>query len=193
MKRALLALGLLLQACASGTPTTNEYLLRDATAPAPTRAGTAEVALNSVWVAPYLDRAGIVVETAPLQIVEARYERWAEPLGESLRRLLQVEIARTAGVVDTAAAGREGSELGVDVSVHEFHGDISGTARLIAEWTLQGRQGAARRFQFARSEQTQGDGYPALVASQLSLARQLGAAIGQSTVQHRAAATAAAP
>ena len=87
MKPALLTLALLLHACAASTPATREYLLRDATTAVAAPAGAAEVTLDSVRMAPYLDRAGIVVEVAPLQIVEARYERWAEPLGLALRGL----------------------------------------------------------------------------------------------------------
>lgn len=193
MKRALLTLSLLLQACAASAPVTHEYLLRDSTTAVTPPAGTAEVTLNAVRMAPYLDRPGIVVEVAPLQIAEARYERWAEPLGLALRRVLQVEIARAAGVTVVAAAGGTDSDLSVDVSVHEFHGAIDGTVRLVADWTLLSRQGEGRHLQFSRTEQTSADGYAAVVASQLSLARQLGASIGQSIASYRRAAQTATP
>lgn len=181
---ALLILIALLQACASTPAVTNEYLLRT---PTPqensSRTFRSSVTLNPVWVASYLDRGGIVIATSAHQITEARYERWAEPLPASLQRILQVEIARTAHVrVNTESTSGPESELIINVRVYQFHGDLDGKVRLVAEWSLlrAGASDGGRRYEFAHSLPTAAKGYPALVEAQLSLATQLATRIGAS-------------
>ena len=193
MKQAitLIVLIALLQACASTTPVTSEYLLRAPTLPEHS-AGTfrGSVTLNPIWVATYLDREGIVIETSAHQITEARYQRWAEPLTTSLQRVLQVEIERSANVrVNTASTSGPESDLSIDVRVYQFHGDLNGKVKLVAEWSLQ-RTGASDEgssYQFSRSAATAAEGYPALVETQLSLATQLAARIGTSVREQLAA------
>lgn len=183
MKQAILGLTLILAACAAAPPQSREYLLRP---PLPEESAAyaargPAVSLNAIWLAPYLDRGGIVLESAPNQLIEARNERWAEPLGMSLQRILQVDIARGGGVqVDLGPARREGSALAIDVRIYQFHGDLDGRVRLVAEWSLTAPGGASQRFQFSQTRLSTAEGYPAIVAAQLALARQLGEAIGAS-------------
>ena len=193
MKQAitLFVLIALLQACASTAPVTNEYLLRAPTLPENT-AGTfhSSVTLGPIWVAPYLDRGGIVIETSAHQITEARYEQWAEPLAAALQRVLQVEIERSARVrVNTASTSGPESELSIDVRVYQLHGDLNGKVKLVAEWSLQptgaGDEGSS--YQFSRSAATTAEGYPALVETQLNLATQLADRIGASVREQLAA------
>jgi uncharacterized lipoprotein YmbA len=186
MKQAIAVIVLLtlLQACASSAPVTNEYLLRAPALPEST-AGALDrrVTLNPIWVASYLDREGIVVATSPHQITEARYQQWAEPLATSLQRVLQVEIARSANArVNTESTSGPESKLSINVRVYQYHGDLNGKVKLVAEWSLHpaGSRDGGTSYQFSSTMTTAAEGYPALVETQLALATQLAGRIGNS-------------
>ncbi|MEQ8861438.1 MAG: PqiC family protein [Pseudomonadales bacterium] len=188
MKRSVLPLlGLLLAAgCTSTTPPPPaEYLLQPSPESESTRGGAGgyAVALGRIDLAPYLDRQGIVVESSDGTVTAAQGHRWAEPLAHSLRRVLQLEIARDSGLA-VAAPPRRGHGAGtiVDVDVYQFHGTEDGVVRLVADWTL--RQPRDNRIvghhQLVREMHTSADGYDALVRTHLALAEALGAAIARS-------------
>lgn len=185
MKSALPVLIVLLGAggCAATPAPPIEYLLQPAPAdPAGLTSHTDfAVAIGRVAIAPYLDRDGIVVETADRRLAVARDHRWAEPLQHSLRRLLQTGIAEASGqaVAADAQNARGGAGLVVDVGIQRFHGTEAGRVTLVADWTV--RQAAGDRIvghhQLVRDVLTEADGYDALVRAHLDLAGQLASAI----------------
>jgi uncharacterized lipoprotein YmbA len=173
-----------LAGCATAPPAPTEYLLRpsltvatDATEQSPDR-----ITLRRVSVAPYLEREGIVIETRSRQIQAARAHRWSEPLSRSLRRMLQVGIARASGSTVVDAPGAGGGEVVVDVAIHQLHGSIEGEVVLVADWHLRdGETGALlQSFDFSRRVLTEESGYDALVAAHVELIEQLSGAIAQS-------------
>jgi len=181
---SIIAAGLLL-GCASGgtTPELTQYLLRSS---APATSGEAEgltdVGIGHVRVADYLDQPGIVVEMAPGQIRPAQYHEWAESLGTGLELFLRPEIAGVVGHdIDIDPARRSDWRLTVDIDIVEFHGTLSGSARLNASWTLTNAKGdLVAAFRFAETESLTRSGYGGLVDAQTRLASRLGAAVGQS-------------
>jgi uncharacterized lipoprotein YmbA len=89
---------LLLLACGGPSPPRIKYLLRaDSVDHAGRAAGPHRVGLGRVSVAPYLDRAGLVVEIEPGQVQAARGHEWAEPLEDGLRSYLRSEITAAVG------------------------------------------------------------------------------------------------
>ncbi len=188
MKRTpLCALCLLLAAaCTSTTPPPPvEYLLQPTLPTGVTRLGEngQTVALGRVEIAPYLEREGIVVETADRRLAAAQGHRWAEPLQHSLRRLLQVEITRNSGlnVAPRVRAGTTTSVI-VDVGIQRFHGTEAGLVTLVADWTVRvpRENRVIGHHQLVREMRTDADGYDALVRAHLSLAEGLAAAIARS-------------
>lgn len=140
-------------------------------------------ALARVTVAPYLQRHGIVLETAERRLETARNHRWAQPLDQSMRRLLQLAIAGTSGL--TVAADPEDAvnpEYLIDVDVYRFHGTVDGQVQLVADWRLRSADDrtVAARHHFAERTATTDAGYGALVRAHAVLAEDLGAAIGRS-------------
>jgi uncharacterized lipoprotein YmbA len=173
-----------LLACAGAAPPRTHYLLRAETSE---RSGRLEaplwIGLGRVSVAPYLDRANLVVETEAHQVRPARQHLWAEPLDEALRRYLRGEISRALGYDLRAGTGRPGKlDFRVDVDIDELHGTLAGQARLVAAWRVfaepAGDEIAAYRF--ARSRSLAQGGYDGLVEAESALLQQLATDIAQS-------------
>ena len=172
MKALPLAL-LLCVACATAAPEHAYYLLRAPTdgdgTPTP---AAAVVGFGSVRVAPYLDRAGLVVQVDAHQVREARYHLWAEPLDQGIRLVLAERVRSRLGVeLSPGPRGADTWRYRIDVSVDELHGTLDGEARLIAHWVLRdtadGTVVGTGRYQKAMPQE--GDGYPGLVAVELAL------------------------
>lgn len=174
----------LLAGCASApAPGPAEYLLGPSFAmeQAANADPRAQAALARVTVAPYLRRHGIVLETAERRLETARDHRWAQPLDQSLRRLLQLTIAGTSGV--TVAGDPESAaspQYLIDVDVHRFHGTADGQVQLAADWQLRRAEDGtvAARHHFAEHRSTTAAGYPALVNAHAALVEELAATIG---------------
>ncbi len=185
MKHTALTLLLMLAGCASTPPAPVEYLLRpplSETPSAPT-AEPARVALGRLQIAPYLDQTGIVIATGDHRIEVAQDHRWAEPLSHSLRRMLQVDIAKAAGepvAENSNEAGYQG--IIVDVNVHRLHGSLDGKVMIDADWQLRDSASGALlgRYRFAHTALTQAPGYAALVQAHVVLLGDLSKAIAES-------------
>lgn len=186
MMRGAWLITALLAGCASApAPRTAEYLLgpsfaMEQAAIVHTRP---QAALARVTVAPYLQRHGIVLETSERRLETARDHRWAQPLDQSMRRLLQLTIARTSGLTIVAdPEGAESLQFLIDVDVHRFHGTADGQVQLVADWQLRRAEDrtVAARHHFAERTATTAAGYRALVRAHAALAEDLGAAIGRS-------------
>jgi uncharacterized lipoprotein YmbA len=176
----------LLLGCASGggkTPQLTQYLLRST---APATSGEVkqlgDVGIGRINVADYLDQFGIVVELQPGQIRPAKYHEWAESLSTGLRQFLRPEIAAVVGHdIDIDPTRQRHWRLTVDIDIVEFHGTLSGSARLNASWTLTDADGdLVGAYRFVETESLRQSGYGGLVDAQSTLAARLGAAVGQS-------------
>jgi uncharacterized lipoprotein YmbA len=171
----------LLVACAGSSTPRTQYLLR--TEPAQ-RSGRVEapvrIALGRVAVAPYLDQAGIVVQTQAGQVRAARQHEWAEPLNAGLRSILRAEMSEALGY-DVSANPADGVhwDFTVDVYVDQLHGSMAGTAVLDASYRIAPRHGAGEvvEYRFSRSAPLPRKGYAGVVDAEADLARQLAQAI----------------
>ena len=185
MRSVTLLWVLLLFGCTTATPAVHtHYLMRTA---APDRAepvsSPSQVGIRGLTVAPYLDRPGLALETAPNQVRSARYHEWAEPLPEGLRRLLRAELSRELGSdVDDDATRATRWTYAIDLTVDRFHGTASGDALLVASWRIErvasGDEVAHHRF--ARRRPLARPGYAALAEAQITLAQELASAIAAS-------------
>jgi uncharacterized lipoprotein YmbA len=189
MRIAAFLATLLLLACAGAAPTTTRYLLPVDAPPGSVRVEPAEkIGLGRIEVASYLEGSGLVIETESGQVRPARYHVWAEPLGDGLRRLLRAEISRALGSdvsADTTQQPRW--DRTVDVGIERLHGDLSGTALLVARWRIVERNdpGDATTYRFSASEPLRRPGYAGLVDAEVALARQLAAAIARTLAAPR--------
>lgn len=166
--------------CSSSEPIEiREYLLRPQ---APNGQYDAEpiIGLGKVEVAPYLDHDGIVLETTPGELNTAQHHRWADPLNFAIRRYLQIEIGRAAGL-DTAGSvtNSDALQTQIDVSVYQLHGTVSGSVKLVAEWQMRAIDSGEIqvRRQFSKTQTIRGDGYAEVVRAHAALLDELAAVI----------------
>lgn len=149
----------LLGGCASKPESTRYYLLTDPTvslSPAVTERPLPRLALGAVTLPVYLQSRNIAVVIGSTEIRGARGHRWAEPLGDALRRYLQ----------ETLASGYPGeAPYLLDLTVHHLHGAESGAVLLDANWRVRARGSvdALAAGQFTEQVQQSGPGYDALV------------------------------
>ncbi|MBV1874521.1 MAG: membrane integrity-associated transporter subunit PqiC [Gammaproteobacteria bacterium] len=139
--------------------------------------------IGAVTVASYIDGLGLVLETAEGEVREARDHQWAEPLRESLRTFLALEISTQAGqVIPSKRYGEVNWQRRIDVRVDELHGTAEGEARLVAYWhtfdvesrTVVSHNGFEETVALSR------DGYGALVKAETFLLERLAVAIAAS-------------
>lgn len=169
--------------CASSPTAPTLHLLQaDTSVPvvAPTQA-PARVGLGAIEVAPYLDQAGIVVETEPGQVYVAKQHLWAEPLRSGVRAALRNSLSRAAGT-DVPTNPAMAWETEVQVSVDRLHGTMTGDAILDARYRIIRPAGepAAAEYRFSRSSALSAEGYGALVEAEARLLDELARAIADS-------------
>lgn len=168
-------------ACAGSTPTTTDYLLRS---PAAAQSGRVDaplkIGLEPVLVAPYLDRAGIVVETESGQVRAARHHRWAEPLADGLRSYLRSEISAALGYeVSASQRGDLAWAYSIEVEIERLHGTMGGSAMMDASYriTRRGADAAVVEYRFRESTPLPREGYPGVVDAEAALAGKLARSI----------------
>jgi len=172
-------------ACAGAPALPRNYYLMRATASEGVSRVQAPVTitLENVNVAPYLSDQGLVLEIAANQVQSARQHLWAEPLDESLQIYLRTQISNQLGYeISTNVSPESALGYGVNVSIEQLHGTLSGAARLVASWriTLGGDAAELAAFRFARTRPLTQDGYPALANAEVALVGELAIAIADS-------------
>lgn len=142
-RRALLA-GLALSACTSAEPA---YFTL-AAVPGPAGAGGPRlVEVQRLGLAGYLDRPGIVRADSAYQVRVAGTERWAEPLGDLIGRVLAEDLNQRlpgSSVFTTAGTISADPDATVQMDVQRFDADASGQVVLLAQVAVsRGRNRAA--------------------------------------------------
>ena len=158
----------LLAACASAPIEQRYYLLRSDYQTTTRALDPSSYRLGPISVAPYIDRAGLLLETAEGQIRPARNHLWAEPVQEGVRAFLAAEISATYGrdilPLDPLAKGNI-----IRVRIDQLHGTLDGHAKLVAYWSLTEGDQTLVAEQFADTLPIGSDGYAALAEAQKSL------------------------
>lgn len=183
MRAIALASVLFLVACGGSAPARTQYLLRSQTTADSGRVTLpARVGLARVVVAPYLDQAGIVVETGPNAVTPAQHHLWAEPLEKATLLFLRDEISRALDEeIGIDPSDRTLWKYGVEVLIEQLHGTMGGQAVLAASYRITPRTGAsAAGYRFSRAAPLPREGYGGLVEAEAGLLRELAAAIAAS-------------
>ena len=168
----------LLSACAGAPIEPSYYLLRADTEASSRALDPAPYQLGPVSVAPYIDRSGLLLETAPGEIRPARNHLWAEPVQEGVRALLSAEISRALGK-DVLFLNPDTRGPVISVVIAQLHGTRQGSAKLVAYWALLDGDKTLAAEKFGATEPLAEDGYRALAAAQKSLLRDLAISIAQ--------------
>ena len=172
MRRALLILALSLAGCSILAPQADpsRFFTLSAVADgaeAPRTDGMA-LGLGPIRVPGYLDRPELATRVASTELVFSPRDRWAEPLGSSIRRVIAQNLSATLGTDDISAfPWPVGTQLdwAVAVDVLRFERTPDGQVDVAARWVV--REGAGGRIRVARetryTERADGDGTPAVV------------------------------
>ena len=138
------------------------------------------VGIGRVTIAAYLDRAGVVVQTASREIRPARYHEWGEPLDNGVRHYLRSELVDRLGYeVASDVLYRDAWACRVDISIEPLHGSLSDGAWINAGFVVSEVSGekATVAGRVIEHERLTRDGYPGLVDAHTRLLDQLAAAI----------------
>jgi uncharacterized lipoprotein YmbA len=141
----------LLVAC-GGSPPQRYYMLEAVALPAST-AGTAVVPENQVVVRiqpvvipPELDRVELVSHGGPYRVHIADSDRWAAPLDDQIRRILNEDLAARLPahlVADPNEPATQEPRRLLSIAVIEFYADGECGATLRADWSLRGPMAAS--------------------------------------------------
>ncbi len=170
-RRALLLLplaALALARCSSADPAV--YTLRAAPGAA-LSAGPAAVKVARPGLAGYLDRPEIVRDSSANRLTLNSGERWGEPLGDMVGRVLALDLAqRLSGTSVFTEAGTISVDPSatVELDVQRFDLDVSGAVVLLVQVAVErGRShdpSATRSIRISLAPS--GPGTPALVAAE---------------------------
>ena len=167
-----LCLALLLGACGSSSRT-NHYMLSAHEAPVP-GGQTPSLGIGPIDIPQYLNRNALVYQRDGNQLQVSAQDRWAEPLGDGIQRVLAINLA---GLLDTGDISyfpwhaRRSPDFGVQVTVLNL--DASDRqARLVAEWLVYAGSTdtpVARRISELRQDLPAGALSPAQIAPAYSV------------------------
>jgi uncharacterized protein len=106
--------------------------------------GPASLAVASAAIPKYLDRPQIVRHGGAYQLYVAEFDRWGEPFGDMVTRILVGDLAQRLPKTqvfkaDSPTATAAAATLQIDFS--RFDPDPDGTIVLVARWTLTAANG----------------------------------------------------
>ena len=170
--------------CAIGgpTPPSRFYLLAPLEV-AGDGAGGVSLGVGPIRLAEYLDRPQIVTRRGDFALDLAEFDRWGEPLDQSISRVLAENLGallRTDRVQRHPWRDGRDIEVQVELDVRRFDGPAAGPVELVAHWRV--RRGGALKQGISRvSEPLEAGGYDGLAAamsrSLRALSREIAAAV----------------
>jgi uncharacterized lipoprotein YmbA len=139
MRKLVLAVVIGAGACLpSPKPVTTNYVVLAGRAPSalPGHASTATLGIARVSLPGYLDRGEVATRTGT-RVTYSPTDRWAEPLAESVPRLLADDLAVALAPSGVAVSSHAAGDLALVVNVERFELDGSGSCILDARYTLR--------------------------------------------------------
>lgn len=140
--------GLLLLAGCARTPPVSYYQLSPLeaarAAPAAGEAGKMVLGIGPVRLPEYLDRPQLVTRRTANRLQLADSHRWAEPLGENLPRVMGENLSALLGterILLHPWPASKGADYQLLVEVLHFENESDGAARLVARWSVKGKDG----------------------------------------------------
>lgn len=168
----MIAAALLVVAGCAATPPPTFYQLEE---PASTQLSGLErgiaIGVGTVNMAVYLDRPQIVVRGDGHKLELSEFNRWAEPLKESISRVIIVNLSNMLETTRVFKIPRRNKtiplEFRIEIDIARFDGKLGGDALLVARWILYGRDEKALLTKVSIiSEPSGGEGYDKLIAAQ---------------------------
>ena len=136
MKRRALVMAVTLLAMASCFSPDPSYYTLAAIRGIPMPGGPSLVELRRPGIAGYLDRSEITRSNTPYQVKLASGERWGEPFGDMIGRVLAEDLnSRLSGSSVFTSAGAISADAGarVEIDIQRFDADADGQIVLAAQ------------------------------------------------------------
>jgi uncharacterized lipoprotein YmbA len=173
MRTACLLLIVLLSGCASQVTEPSYYLMRsNQNLQSSKLQPSQEYSLGTVEIAAYLNRPGLVMETADGQMHPASQNLWAEPIYDGVRNLLATEISNVFGQELLPTKLNKNTAV-VNIRIDQLHGTQDGKAQLVAYWWLVRDNQVTGLNRFSDSRNLKKSGYGALVDAEKDLLAEL--------------------
>ncbi len=136
-------LGVILSGCAS-SPTPRFYLLSSLEATSSEMKPSAEERCFSIGIGPinipdYLDKPQIVTRGASVEFTMAEYDRWGEPIGDNLKRVLAKNLSILLCTKTIAFFPWKGGipiDYRIEMEVLRLDGSLGGNVSLEAWWMV---------------------------------------------------------
>ena len=129
------------------------------------------VGVGPLTLPSYLDRPHIVTRATEHRLELSEFNRWAEPLKESMLRVIGVNLSNELKTTRVFGLPRRSPvvpiEYKVEINVARFDGKLGGEVVLVARWILLGKddQLISTKVSIIR-EQSAGSDYDALITAQ---------------------------
>lgn len=135
----------------------------------------------------YLDRPQIVTRATEHQLELSEFNRWAEPLKESILRVIAVNLSNKLESTRIFGIPRRNSgvplEFKVEINIARFDGRLGGEVLLVARWILTDLKSQVISTKVSIiTEQSSGDGYDALIQAQNMTLRALSDEIAETII-----------
>ena len=144
------------------------------------------VGVGPVNVPSYLDRPQIVVRGLDHQLVLSEFNRWVEPLTDSISRVIVVHLSNSLESTRVYKIPRRNKtiplEFRIEIDIARFDGMLGGDALLVARWTLYDQKNTPLVTKVSIiTEASGGEGFDLLIAAQnrtlQNISREIAAAI----------------
>lgn len=168
----ILAIGVLTMAGCAPTPPPTYFQLEE---PANVQLSGIErgiaIGVGPLNLPAYLDRPHIVTRATEHRLELSDFNRWAEPLKDSMLRVIAVNLSNELETTRVFALPRRipvvPIEFKVEINVARFDGRLGGEVVLVARWILLGKEDQliSTKVSIIR-EQSAGSDYDALIKAQ---------------------------
>ena len=141
-KLLALTIGLALVTACGSSPPTRYYQLEERISQTDSSPSSMlSVRLGPLYIARYLQQPNIVTRQDDYQVEVAEFDRWVEPLEQSIGRILTTNLSDTlsSNWVHEFGVGNDAIErfdYQVLVTITRFDADANDTATLTAQWNL---------------------------------------------------------
>lgn len=148
------------------------------------------IGVGPINVAAYLDRSQIVTWKTDHQLELSEFNRWSEPLKDSILRVIAVNLSNMLETTRVYGLPHKGKAIPLDfrveIDIPRFDGRLGGDAFLLARWTLYGRDENALLTKVSIiTEPSGGEGYDKLIAAQNRALQTLSREIVDAVKSHR--------
>jgi uncharacterized lipoprotein YmbA len=185
----LLPLALIAMLAGCGTPPKERfYVLSASPMPAPAAGGLSyRVAVGPVTVPAAVDRPQIVLRVNANRVALQEQSRWAEPLKESIPRVVASNLAVLLANAQVAADAQETAvpaDCRVRIDIQRFDSVLGEAATLEVLWRVNDTSGSDTNGRFLIREPAGAQGFDALAAAHsralVALSQDIAAAIRKS-------------